>query len=685
MKSVNKAALSLVLCLTLSGFLVGSAPSVSADGAPTEASGFSVLSANWGTATSSVSVGPGSQYVPLTVTMQYYFANAANNIQLLLTLPAGFTDANGGTVSLVVIGGPVTSGSTVTATFYVSISPSVNVGTYFFPFAISWAAQVSSQQSVALAQHTYTTVYLRGKALLSFQAPQSSLTPGQVNNLQIVMSNTGSGPATQITTSVTTASTSAISVLTQFPFVSALAPGSNFSSTLKIFVPSTAAGSASAITLSASYADANGNSATASQTVGLYAVSSAAVSAVNYLTVTATLNSLTAGARSPVAFSIKNTGQQTVYSPAIALTVSSPLVVSANSTVTLPRAALSPGGSILYSAEVTTGTGATGGFYTGTLTITFTDQLGGSFSQSVPVAFMVTVPITQIIASSVASQVGIGRTTTVSFMITNSGTTALYSPTFALTVPTGLAVTANATFSRPGLVINPGQGVRYVANVTTGPKTSEAAYIATLSVTYADHFGNSHSSSFSMGLVAVGVIQMVLQNEKTSIDGSVISVTGTLLNEGLANAYYTQVTVALSVGGSRLSSSTSYVGEVDSNTPLPVSLTLTIPESVLASANRTATLTFVANYQNDYGQALQYTAVGRVSLSAESYSGGSRSGTSTSGASAPSSTAQQTLSAGAFDIIRYGAIAGILVAVAVTILYVRRGRSRGGFRKPDVY
>ncbi|MDG6900655.1 MAG: hypothetical protein JRM80_01640 [Nitrososphaerota archaeon] len=672
----RRPVLFLLLAI-LAASLIEWSPSVAADsGGPIEVTGFNVLTASWGTATTSVSVAPGSQYVPLTVTLQYFYANTASAIQMTLTMPPGFTDANGAPLAVAFVSGTVTSGSTVTATFYLNIASSTATGTYFFPLAVNWAAQISTpQQSVALVQHTYATVYLKGKAMLNFQASQSSLIPGQVNGIQFVLSNTGSGSANQIAT--TAAATSAtVSVLNPFPFVASLAPNSSVESTLKVFVPSSASGSAVGITFTSTYTDSNGNAAQLSQTVGLYSVSTAAIPAANSLSVGATSSSVVAGSTSRVAFSIKNDGQQQAYAPTVTLTASSPLVVTANSTVTMPGFVLSPGGTLLYSAEVTAGAGVTGGFYTGTIAIAFTDQSGDSFSQTVPVTFQVTVPVTQVTASSVVSQIGIGRISTVSFMISNSGTYPVYSPSVALAVPSGLAVTSNSTVSMTGLVLAPGQSVRYTAGVTTGPKTAEGAYPATLTVGYVDQFGNSHSSTFNVGLVAVGEIQLVVQNQKVSINGTTVSMTGTLLNEGLANAYYTQVTGTLTAGTTQLAAASSYVGEVDSNTPLPVSLSMTIPSSDLASLNGTGTFTLTADYQNDFGQALQFKSTEKVQLS----------GGSSTGASPATPSSGQTVSTQTLDVVRYGALGLIAIAALATALYLRRGRSkRKAGSKSDVY
>ena len=1010
----------LVSVLLALSFVEADIP-VTASSGPTVANGWNVLSTIWGTSTTPASPGPGSQDVTMTVNLQYYFANTATNVQLSLTLPSGFTDTSGNSVAVAFVTGSVTSGSTVTATFVLNISPTVSVGVYSFPLAINWAVAPSTQTSVSLVQYATATANLRGKVQLTFQVQQTSLLAGQVNTIGLVMSNVGTGTPTQIVTTVTAPST--ISVLTAIPTVASLAPNTNTTTTVKVFVSSSAAGSAIAISFTASYLDSYSNSATITQSVGFYAttfsepvlsfstnvvslrsgqvddvattltnlgpgtasairvaasgsgglsvlsqfplvtslqaggttsstlevfvpassagtaltltfavtftdangnvqsatedlgfyalpaaeptlsftapdndltpgelnsivitltdagpgaassvattvsapsgfsvlsqfpqvasiqaggtvsatlqvfvpvaaaatlvtltltvsftdssgnqqsstqtiglyaspvaepvltfvsdggpltpgqVNSVPVSLTNYgpgpvtsvratvsasgglsvlnqfpqvaslqpghsvnatlqvfapvsssgsavtltfglsfldqngnlqsstqdvglyasntvsisnaisLMVTTPSNSITAGVQSSVRFVIENNGQVPIYAPTISLTASSPLVVTANSTVILAGVVVKPGSSVTYTAAVTAGAGSTGGVYTAALSVAFTDQLGESHSQTFPVAFVVTVPVIQVSASSVQSQINIGKSSQLSFVISNSGTAPIYSPSFSLSAPAGFAVVTNSTVLLNGVTLAPGQRVRYGVNVTAGPKTAEGAYVATLTVSYTDQFGNSHSSSFSMGVVAIGVIEMVLQNEQVTSSGTTYSVSGTLLNEGVDNAYYLEATANVMVGTKQLGTASTYVGEVDVNTPLPVSLVVTVPSSALASANGTGTLVFVASYQNDYGQTLEYKASQRLTLPRGSSSSGSFTGGSSSTGTATATASQPTVSSSTVDIVRYGALIGIVAAVLVTVIYVRRGRSRGGGggtrrRKPEVY
>jgi uncharacterized repeat protein (TIGR01451 family) len=286
------------------------------------------------------------------------------------------------------------------------------------------------------------------------------------------------------------------------------------------------------------------------------------------------------------------------------------------------------------------------------------------------VTFNLVIQIRQVSVSASSPQVQVGGTTKVTFAISNAGNVPVYSPTISLTLPSGLAVTANSTYSSPGLVLAPGKSLLYEANVTSGPSTSEATYSGTLTVSYTDTYGNSYSQTFSPGFVLVAAIDLVIQDLSASqASGGTLTVTGTLLNEGLGSAYYLQVSGSASHG----MPGSTYVGEVDPNTPVPFSVTVPYNAS---SGRSEVEVQIVADYKNNYGQALRYGYSSPISLGGSSFLP-SLTGTGT-----------QSSAAGSFstDLLRYLVIAIIVVAIVASALYVRRSRrsSKGKGAKPDV-
>ncbi len=95
------------------------------------ASGFTVASAVWGTSSSPVEAAPGQQNVVLTVTLDYYYQNTASSIAGTMSLPSGFTDtSSGASSSTAYVSGNIASGTVVTLTYCLDISPALHTGTW---------------------------------------------------------------------------------------------------------------------------------------------------------------------------------------------------------------------------------------------------------------------------------------------------------------------------------------------------------------------------------------------------------------------------------------------------------------------------------------------------------------------------------------------------------------------------
>jgi hypothetical protein len=214
---------------------------------------------------------------------------------------------------------------------------------------------------------------------LSFQLQQDSVIPGQINTLNVTLTNLGTGAASEIHTQV--ASSSQYSVLDQFPVVGSLGPGSTVTASVAIYVSSTLSGSPLTLTFASSYIDQYGNSGTSTQTLGLYVVNTNATQTSGLVSARVLENDAKVGTQSMLVFSVKNVGSYSLASPTLSLAISSPLVVTGNSTYPL-QGALRPGESVTYEATVGSGTSATPGFYTSTVTLSYVDESGVQQSQS---------------------------------------------------------------------------------------------------------------------------------------------------------------------------------------------------------------------------------------------------------------------------------------------------------------
>jgi len=135
------------------------------------------------------------------------------------------------------------------------------------------------------------------------------------------------------------------------------------------------------------------------------------------------------GQPSPVSFQVNNTGTAPIYSPRFVLSVPSPLTIASNSTFRAPALVLYPGQSVDYLASISAGPSAGLGAYSGTLTVTFTDQFGVSRSVNFATSFVVSgttilhlegVQITQSYGNvTVAGNIVDNGTSPASYMVIN--------------------------------------------------------------------------------------------------------------------------------------------------------------------------------------------------------------------------------------------------------------------------
>ena len=261
---------SRLLALLLAVLLVVPWLAGSATAQAATTSGFTVVSAVWGTPTLPVEAGPGSQNVPLTITLQYYYYNTAQGISITLSLPPGFTDTSGSSVTTAYLANMVPSGAVLPVIFSLNIASDVKVGSYVFPMTISWGAITIPNpiQSVSETQNTQATVQLKGKVLLQFSAGQTALTPGAVNHLPILITNSGTGNASSV--DMTLISSAVVSVLNTSPEISLIGPASSTTTYVDLYVAPTLSGSSVPLAIGGTYSDAYGNTHPISASIGMY-------------------------------------------------------------------------------------------------------------------------------------------------------------------------------------------------------------------------------------------------------------------------------------------------------------------------------------------------------------------------------------------------------------------------------
>lgn len=584
-----------------------------------EPQSFAVINSIWGTTTSTYQAGPGDQDVPLTVTLQYLYSFPSVSTEFEITLPAGITstsssrtgqDINNATAYYV---NRLEQGQIFQITLYLDLANSTQLGEYTMPTTILWYAILSNstnQPEVYLEQDLNLVVNLNGNSNLQFSANDTALIPDKINDIGLTLENSGSGNVSEISTTVSVSSLSA-SILNQLPTDQSLGPNSNLSEMLSVFVPQSAAGSIFTLTFSTTYLDPYQNQQSITQSLGFF-VSSLGIQSPLSFTIGQT--SLVPGGINNLTMAVTNGGASAISN--ISTVLSAP-ATSAEATgpgisiVSQPAIinSLAAGASTQLSFGVFASSSAAGTPIELAATTNYITAAGlgqsvsNSFGLYVSTQAMVSSPAISV--SELSDYVTTGVPSKIALMINNTGLQPIYNPTFSLATTTPLFVSANSTFSLAGSSINPGNGVLYESVISSGPSATIGVYGGTLTVSFTNEYGVSSTETAQVSFTLAGKILMVIQGEViTQSSASNLTVSGTLLNEGTVDAYY--ATAIGSVDGAAGNDAySSYIGEVDVNTPVP--FTVTVPYTAGSSPSN-ANVSIQITFQDGYGRNLTYAS-----------------------------------------------------------------------------
>ena len=139
-------------------------------------------------------------------------------------------------------------------------------------------------------------------------------------------------------------------------------------------------------------------------------------------------------------------------------------------------------------------------------------------------------------------------------------------------------IVSNSTFTF-GQVINTKGSIVFEAMLTASPSATLGTYSGTLSITYSDQQGTQHTQLFTDGFILSGTITITAESESVIQSSRTLEISGSLLNEGTASAYYATA-VACVVQTNFTSSSTRSVGTgsgngASSNTSTPATRIVT--------------------------------------------------------------------------------------------------------------
>ena len=537
------------------------------------ASTFFVQKAFWGTSSIPVEAGPGDENVPLTVNVQYYgilpFPSPASSIQATLNLPNGFTDTNGSN-SAVAYSGGVTTNSVFQLSFILNIDSNAPLGWYSFPMDLKYNTTLpvitGSEESVSFS------IQLKGKVRLSFNSSQVYLTPEQVNDVPIQLSNTGSGNASDI--SVFAVVPVQASLLNQFASIPILKAHSSTLLNLSVYIPPSQGNTPMTFSFTATYGDAYSNTKTVSASLGFVVKVKSYNAAIFKLS--SSTNHLTPGSTTPITFTFENDGQTVASNISLELSAQPPITLL-NTDGSINIGTLNPNQnneiSILVYVSPSASNAASISFI-----FSYHDPSGTVKSDSRTLSFLLntTSNVSPITLNVQPTTLVAGKVNNMTITISNKGTAQLKSVSM-----TFVFASSQITWLQPDIFqidqLAPGKSAQTTAKVYASSSTTASTQLQ-ISIKYYDSNGilNQEVRSFgilSQGLIDLEVVSSTVIPTEPAI-GEIFSATVTINNLGTISATSVTAVPQLPQGLRVFGSTSVFIGTMPTDTPTTFTLSL---------------------------------------------------------------------------------------------------------------
>ncbi len=494
---------------------------------------FRIANVSWGAEAS-----PGDLNVPLTIYVQYIWTVNLIGIAANLSLPEGFSSTSGSR-SVTVYSGPVTPGSIVPLTFYLSINPNTSLGLYIATLYISGqASTLNIDQSLSVA------IDLRGRADLVFDAYPRSLGPGDVNEITLRAYNRGSGPAYNVSISYSLQGQG--SILSMPATIASIQPGGYQDLRLQIYVPPSSALQTLGLVVSASYINPYYSAKTISQSIGLYVVQQP----VQMISISPLTQGLVAGEINQVSLRIFNKGSSNIYNVIATISPSHQMALVGSDGRFL-IGDLPPSGyrDISFSLYVSPQAPQIVSLQ---IQITYTDRSGVQRSDILGVSLSVEYQpgYFQVILAGWGSlqqqiQVGPGDSGVMLLVaVRYIGNSTAYNANFTLVPPSGIKILPSVQSASQYIPsIQPNSIVQLSYQVGIDPSLRTGVYRADLVVTWDTQSRPGYTQLLTIPLDIRGRADLYLRVADQSLDpGSINTISITVVNNG--TGYAGQVAIA---------------------------------------------------------------------------------------------------------------------------------------------
>ncbi|MGA2874846.1 MAG: hypothetical protein ABSE82_04810 [Nitrososphaerales archaeon] len=584
--------------------------------------------------------------VPVTVQIegrpQLYFSytSSALSAGVVNQVPISISNNGSGTASSIFItatsqGGGIlntvpeiqslSAGSVTSQTLQVYVPVSAAGTVLTISLSAAYKDPYGNSQTAAQALNTYVSPLSQPKLAISTNV--QVLTPGQTDTITITISNSGTLTLSQISTSLSIAPAT-ITMLGTFPYIQILDSGSTLNEQLSLFIPSTVANSAVTITFTSTFVEPDGATGTASQTLGFY--TSALVAPV---TISTNTQALTPGQTNSIPITVTNGGTLTLSQIATSVSISPGTITMLGAFPEI--SSLNPSSSVSEQLNLYIPSTTASSAVTITFTSAFTEPSGATASVTQTLGFYTSAYTATnynmtVTVLPVNTNVTAGQESKVFFELENTGTASVYTPTISLTVSSPLVIVANSSFVYQQVLASKNSMI-YEVTLTSSPSATIGTYSGTITVVYSDQQGTQHTQTFAMGFILSGLITITAESETVTQSTRSLAISGTLLNEGTASAYYANVAACVL---QTTTSSVSVSRTITTGAGFPNSTSFSTSRSVTSSVTSSSTSrsVTVTTTRSVTGFTGSFTGPGTGP-------GGGPSTTGVTGVTCPSSTA----------------------------------------------
>ena len=562
-----------------------------------EAANFKVLTANWVTSSGSVDAGPGDKGANLAVTVRSENNYTVTGFSGVLNLKSPFTNVTGGLTASSYSSSPITSGQTMAFTFTLNVAPDALVGVYTLTLSLSYYSVSGSALISRLPVNLTVPTLLPGKSLLQVTPSTQFITAGAVTNVNLTVRNSGTAAASAVELTLTVPPPLALETKDNKWYIQAVNPGESIVVACSLYAPISSVGNTYQLTLSFAYTTTVGSFRTESRILSITVSPSSDIPFSLFVSG----QILSSGMVNPVALVILNNGDSAASSLELTLTLPSPLTLVGKDNRWF-TSSLMPGSNVTLTAQVYAPPASQGNTYAASLGIKYTVSPGVERSDVRAISLTVAPPrLDDVVLSLTLSSSDLKATTgtTVSIEVDNEGRVAATSLTITLTLPSALTIVEgdNQWFIEE---VTPGGKARFSTKIYAASTSIGVGYQATLTLKYKDAFGQDRAETRTVGLTVRGFVDLYAMGvgsaPSPAVSGKPLTVSGSLINEGIIIAKSVNVTVKPSRIFRTTFASSSFVGEIPVGLQAPFSVTVEVDAM---TQNGTYELEYVVYYRDD--------------------------------------------------------------------------------------